>query len=294
MNRLKRIGRALWGAFDRFNRHDGSAMAGYIAFSGLLSIFPFLIFATTVIGILIGDARSDQLTEALFQIAPEHVARTLEPVLLEVIDNRSGGILTVSALVAVWVASNAVESLRSAFDRAYMVPEPRNIVVRRIQSIAIVFLGAIVAALLGFSILLSPLIIRIVTQIAMIPIPGVTGYLSYTFGLIVFVLFLLCMHRWLPGRKIEESRVWPGVIVTTVLWMVAATVFSYYLSFAPTYTVTYGGLAGVIITLMFFYLTGAAIIFGAEYNAALATLPRREATEASHAPAGRTGPASEA
>jgi membrane protein len=274
VNRLRRIGRAFWGAFDRFNRHDGWAMAGYIAFSGLLSLFPFLIFATTMIGMLIGDARSDQVTEALFQIAPEHVARTLEPVVFEVVHNRSGGILTVSALFAIFVASNAVEALRSAFDRAYVVPEPRNIFVRRLQSIAIVFLGAIVAALLGFSILLSPLIIQILTQVALIPIPGVTGYLSYVFGVIVFVLFLLYMHRWLPGRRIADERVWPGVIVTAVLWMMAAGGFSYYLSFAPTYTVTYGALAGVIITLMFFYLTGATIIFGAEYNAALAAQPR--------------------
>jgi membrane protein len=274
VNRLKRIGRALWGAFDRFNRHDGWAMAGYIAFSALLSLFPFLIFATTLIGMLIGEARSDQVTEALFQIAPEHVARTLEPVVFEVVENRSGGILTISALFAIFVASNAVEALRSAFDRAYVVPEPRNIFVRRLQSIAIVFLGAVVAALLGFSILLSPLIIQILTQVALIPIPGVAGYLSYGFGLIVFVLFLLYMHRWLPGRRIEDSRVWPGVIVTAILWMAAAGGFSYYLSFAPTYTVTYGGLAGVVITLMFFYLTGLVIIFGAEYNAALAAVPR--------------------
>jgi membrane protein len=57
--------------------------------------------------------------------------------------------------------------------------------------------------------------------------------------------------------------------VTTVLWVAFASAFSIYLSYTPTYTVTYGTLAGVIITLMFFYLTGATIIFGAEVNAAL-------------------------
>ena len=86
---------------------------------------------------------------------------------------------------------------------------------------------------------------------------------------LVFIGFLLVMHRVLPGRHVKSSRLWPGVIVTTVLWVAAASVFSIYLSYTPSYTVTYGTLAGVIITLMFFYLTGLTIIFGAEVNAAL-------------------------
>jgi membrane protein len=63
--------------------------------------------------------------------------------------------------------------------------------------------------------------------------------------------------------------IWPGVMVTTVLWVLGALAFSVYLSWTPTYSITYGALAGVIITLLFFYLTGAVIIFGAEVNASL-------------------------
>jgi membrane protein len=77
------------------------------------------------------------------------------------------------------------------------------------------------------------------------------------------------MHRTLPGRRLGTAPIWPGVIVTTLLWVALAWAFSLYLSYTPSYTVTYGTLAGVIITLMFFYLTGATIIYGAEVNAAL-------------------------
>ena len=87
--------------------------------------------------------------------------------------------------------------------------------------------------------------------------------------MLVFIGFLLIMHRVLPGRRLKGCRLWPGVLVTTVLWVALALGFSIYLSYTPTYTVTYGTLAGVIITLMFFYLTGATIIYGAEVNAAL-------------------------
>ena len=269
MKALRRFVRALWVAFDRFNNNDGWAMAGYIAFTGLLSLFPFLIFAATLVGIMLGSERSDSVIEALFEIAPEHVALTLQPVVEEVLNKQSGEVLTLSALFAIWVASNAVESFRIAFDRAYAVPDPRGFFENRAMAILLVFLGAIVAALLGVSILFSPLILRFLETVFLFRVPVVASYLTYAFGVLVFIGFVLIMHRMLPGRRMKTMRLWPGVLVTAVLWVAFASAFSTYLSFTPTYTVTYGTLAGVIITLMFFYLTGATIIFGAELNAAL-------------------------
>jgi len=266
---LRRAWKLLYGAVWRFNRNDGAAMAGYIAFTGLLSVFPFLIFATTLTGILVGLQESDRVIEALFEIVPEHVARTLEPVVADVLDNQSSEVLTLSALFAIWSASNAVNAFRIAFDRAYVVDDPRGLIHNRALSVGMVFIGAVVAAILGFSILLSPLLLRLLEQYSLIPVPAIAGYVSYAFGIMVFVGFLLLMHRVLPGQRLRMRRLWPGVLMTTALWVIAATGFSYYLSYTPTYTVTYGTLAGVIITLMFFYLTGATIIFGAEFNATL-------------------------
>jgi membrane protein len=265
---LSLIWRVLKDAVDGFWRNDGSALAGYIAFTGLLSIFPFLIFVTMLIGTLIGEERSDELTQALFEIAPSHVAMTLEPVVQEVISGASERILTISALFAVWVASNAVESFRVSFDRAYRVTDPRGFFHARAVAIGFVFLGAIVAALLGFSILLAPLIIRLLGD-AGIPIPEFASYLANGLGLVVFTGFVHLMHRVLPGRSMAGTLLWPGVLVTTAVWLIAAVGFSIYLTYTPTYSITYGALAGVIITLMFFYITGAVIIFGAELNAAL-------------------------
>jgi membrane protein len=267
--RIRRWFRVLWVAADRFNRNDGSPMAGFIAFSCLLSLFPFLIFAATLTGILVGAERSDSIIEAIFDIAPEHIARTLAPVAEEVLSKQSNEVLTLSALFAIWVASGAVEAFRIAFDRAYAVPDPRGIIHNRALAIGLVFIGAAVAALLGVSILFSPLILHFLTNVLMIPVPPAAGLITYIFGILVFIGFLLIMHRLLPGRHMKNSRLWPGVLITTALWVTMAAGFSIYLTYTPTYSVTYGALAGVMITLMFFYLTGAIIIYGAEVNAAL-------------------------
>jgi membrane protein len=276
MNQLRHAFSVTWLAIRRFSANDGFPMAGSIAFSALLSLFPFLIFATTLIGFLIGHDRSDRAIDALFDIAPNHVARTIEPVVGEVLGQQSSSVLTLSALFAVWVASNAVESIRVGFDRAYAVKKPDNVVITRARAIGIVFLGALVAALLGFSILLSPLLLRLAEDIAHVRVARWASALAYLLGVVVFVGFVFVMHRVLPGRHNARLKVWPGVLVTTLIWVIAASGFSTYLSYTPTYTVTYGTLAGVIITLMFFYLTGATIIFGAEFNSALDRLSRLE------------------
>jgi membrane protein len=271
-----RLGRVLWKAFDGFTRNDGSPMAGYIAFSGLLSLFPFLIFCATLTGILLGPDESDRIIDALFEIAPQHVALTLEPVVSEVLNKQSGEVLTLSALFAIWVASNAVEAFRLAFDRAYAVDDPRNFFQNRALAISLVFLGAMVAVLLGVSIIFSPILLRMLRTVALVPIPPAAGYITYGFGIVVFMSFILVMHRTLPGRSMRGTHLWPGALTTTILWVILASGFTIYLSFTPTYTVTYGTLAGVIITLMFFYLTGATIIYGAEVNAALDRTVREE------------------
>ncbi len=73
----------------------------------------------------------------------------------------------------------------------------------------------------------------------------------------------------LPSRSMRDTEIWPGVLVTTVIWMAAASLFSIYLRLAPNYAIAYGTLAGGIVTMLFFYLTSTLIILGAEINAAL-------------------------
>lgn len=267
-SRLRITWRVAKDAVDGFWRNDGSAVAGYIAFSGLLAIFPFLIFVTMLFGTIIGEDRVEDLTQALFEIVPADVAMTLEPVVEEVVDGASERILTFAAIFAIYVASNAVESFRVAFDRAYRVIDPRGFVVARVIAVGFVFLGAIVSVLLGASILLTPLIVRVLEGFG-VPVPGFASYLANAFGLLVFTGFVYLLHRSMPGKSMAGKLLWPGVMFTTVVWLAAAVGFSIYLTYTPTYSITYGALAGVIITLMFFYITGAIIIFGAELNAAL-------------------------
>lgn len=261
-----------------FQRHEGWMLAGYIAYSTLLAVFPFLIFATSVAAATIGPEQLDALTQLLFEIAPTEVAEFVRPVLEEALGRQRTGVLTFAGIGALWVSSNGVEAFRIGFDRAYQPDKPRGFVFSRAVGLFFVVLGTAVTLIMGFAVVLAPLLIGLLETLAGRTVPMGLGILRYLLAGAAFAVFLALMHLILPSRRQGRwRRLWPGVLATIAIWTAAASAFSVYLANFQSYTVTYGGLAGVIVTLLFFYLSGAVILYGAEINAALARADKAKA-----------------
>lgn len=261
-----------------FQKHEGPMLAGYIAFATLLAVFPFLIFVTSVAAATVGPHEIEALTQLLFEIAPTEVAEFVRPVLEEALGRQRTGVLTFAGLGALWVSSNGVEAYRIGFDRAYDPDKPRNIVFSRAVGLFFVVLGTGVALIMGFAVVLAPLMIGLLEDLAGRTVPLGLGILRYLLAGAAFTVFLVLMHLILPSRRPGRwRRLWPGVLATLAIWTAAASGFSIYLANFQSYTVTYGGLASVIVTLLFFYLSGAVILYGAEINAALARADKAEA-----------------
>ena len=269
LRRLRAFLRIATSAYRRYVRADSDAMAGYIAYSAFLSVFPFAIFATALAGSFVNPEESDAIVEALFDLTPEHVAQTLEPVVESVTHGQGNQIVTVSGLGALWVASNAIEAIRVGFDRAYAAQRVRHYVVRRLIAAGFVLVATLTFGLLGFLVIAAPLALTLAEQTLGFSTPIGVGVLRYALGLGMLAMFLFQLHLLLPTRRPPRTRLWPGIATSVALWTVGAYAFSSYLAAVPSYSITYGTLAGVIVTLLFFYLTGAAILFGAQVNAVL-------------------------
>ncbi|MDH3666961.1 MAG: YihY/virulence factor BrkB family protein, partial [Paracoccaceae bacterium] len=145
----------------------------------------------------------------------------------------------------------------------------RHVALSRVFSIAIVLIGFAVFVLLAVLIIFAPLVFALIEQWTTIRIPIQADLIRYLIAMFLLGTALWAMHRLLPSRPMAGLRLWPGVVASVLIWGAAATLLSVYLAFAPSYAVTYGTLAGVIVTLLFFYLTGLALIFGAEVNATI-------------------------
>ncbi len=253
--------------FRRYSDDQSGVLAGYIAYAAMLAGLPFLIFTITLAGVMIGETYSTEAVDALFAAVPMHVAQTLEPVLGEVIGQRREGILTVALLGTIYAASNGVDAIRIGLDRAYDVETPRSFIMNRI--VAIIFVGLCFLAFgsLAVLIIFAPLAFSIIEQVTAVDIPASADVARYLVGAILLYAIFWLMHRLLPARQMRDMTVWPGITVSILIWGILASLMSVYLAYAPNYALTYGALSGVIVTLLFFYLTGVAIILGAQVNA---------------------------
>jgi membrane protein len=242
-----------------------------MAFMALLSIFPFLIFLAALAGFLGDDTSAANFVDLMFEFLPPDVSSALGPAVREVLTNRQGDLLTVGLLAAVWAASSGVEALRTALNQAYAVAEPRPIWYLRLQSIAIVFLAAFAIMALSVTIILGPVLWRLMERF--IDVPEIYGVIwtvvRYAIGGTLVTALVLFLHRWLPRIRLRWRLILPGALTTTVLWLLTASLFSLYLGTIGNYSAMYGSLGGVVITLMFLYVSSVIFIFGAELNAVL-------------------------
>ena len=248
---------------------EGLVIAGYIAFTAFLSLFPFLIFLAALAGFLGDRETADRFIEAMFEFMPDDVAETLAPAVGEVVGARHGGLLTFGILFTLWFASNGFEALRTGLNRAYGVSEQRAIWLLRLQSIAFVISGGLIILFLSLVVVLGPLVWRVLgpTVDQMLETRLVFGTARYVFAAVLLFGALIFLHRWLPNTRQALKRILPGVAATTVLWLLGAGLFAWYVGHLTDYSVYYGSLGGVAITLMFFYVSAIIFIFGAEINA---------------------------
>ena len=128
MRLIRYVYHVVMDAFYTFLADDGWAIASHIALSTLMALFPFLIVLTSLAGFFGSKELADQAVELLLQVWPQQVADALSGEIHDVLTTTRGDILTIGAVLAVYFASNGVEALRIALNRAYAVIEPRRVV----------------------------------------------------------------------------------------------------------------------------------------------------------------------
>jgi membrane protein len=267
-------------AFYTFLADDGWAIASHIALSTLMALFPFLIVLTSLAGFFGSKELADQAAGLLLQTWPKQVADTLSSQIHDVLTTTRGDILTVGAVLAVYFASNGVEALRVALNRAYAVIETRRWYWLRLESIGYTLVAAFTSLAMAFLIVLGPLIIEAVRRHIPLIVESNEQLLNLSrYGITVTALTvaLFILHAWLPAGRRGFLQILPGIVFTMVASLVSGVVFGQYLArFANNYVTMYAGLASVVIALVFLYFIAAIFVYGGELNAAIikSRLPR--------------------
>jgi membrane protein len=275
-------------AVIRFNTSDDWALASHVALSGLFGMFPFIIFLTILTGsagrwFYGTESLSEQAVLFLFDGWPQEAAEPIAREIRNVLDVPRKGLLTISAMLTLFLASNVVEALRVPLNRAYAFEDKRSFFRLRLQSIFFVITGAIGLFTSLVALVVAPVAIKVASRYIPVIAERAYEYETARFFLAGFVLFicLLAFHRWLPAGRRRWRTIFPGVIVTMLGFLLSSAAFGYYLKQFAIYSDTYAGLAGFMIGLFYMYVLAVIFIFGAEINAAIiARRKRRPAAEA--------------
>jgi membrane protein len=243
-------------------------IAGGVAFFGFLSIFPALIALLSLYGLVATPETVARQVESLSAQLPESAAQIIEEQLNAIVAN-SGSALTVglivSILAALWSASGGVGNLITAVNLAYDEVETRNFVKLKLMSLGLV-LASIVFVLITFG-----LVAVVPAVLDALPL-GVVGTIlaqvvRWVLLLAVFAGALAVLYRVAPDRDAPRfTWVSLGAVVVTVVWAIVSVGFSLYVDNFGSYDKTYGAIAGVIVLMLWLYLTCYLVLLGAEIN----------------------------
>ncbi len=259
--------------------HDGFLYAGNLAYMSLLAIFPFFITGAAIFAALgEGNERAASINAILLALPPV-VAEVIEPVARNVIESRQGWLLWVGGAVGLWTVGSLIETIRDLLRRAYGTEPTQGFWLYRLASTAMI-IGAVVLLMLS---LIAQVAIGAAQQVIdayFPPLSDVLDQLSLArfvpgFGLFGSIYALFYILTPSPYRKKRYPK-WPGAVATTLWWVGVTVALPQVLRSFFAYNLTYGSLAGIIITLLFFWLVGLGLVIGAQLNAALAETPEEE------------------
>lgn len=253
--------------YKRITIDDYFGLSAQLAYFFLLSLFPLLLFSITLMGYLPLD--EEVLLNLLSTVAPAETMDFISSNITDIVNDQKGGLLSFSIIGTLWSASNGVNAITKALNKAYKVEENRSFFSARI--IAIIMTIAMIAVIV-IAILLQ--VLGRTIGIYLFSLFGLSEdfiqvweTLRWSISSLVFFTVFLFLYKFAPNHKVYFKEAALGAIFATLCWQLVSYGFSYYVSTLGNYSATYGSLGAVIILMIWFYISGFIIIMGGVINA---------------------------
>ena len=256
-----------------FSEDNLTDWAAALTYYGLLALFPALIALVSIVGLFADpQATSQKITEIVTQIGPSSAASTFSGPIQSITSNQSAaGILLVVGLVgALWSASGYVGAFMRASNVIYETPEGRPIWKLRPLQMLITLVIVLLVALLALALVLTGPIVDAVAGPLGISSTATTIWdiAKWPAMLAIVIAIIALLYYSTPNVKLRGLKwVTPGSIVAVVVWLLASAAFAFYVANFGSYDKTYGTLGGVVVMLMWLWITNLALLFGHELNA---------------------------
>ncbi|WP_431262409.1 YihY/virulence factor BrkB family protein [Roseateles chitinivorans] len=258
-------------AIRNYVQHQSANQAGSMAFSMVLSMFPLLLLVSAGAAYIGSPGDAAALAGRVVEYAPPLVRSALQPVVNQVLAQRSQALLAIGLFVTLWTASSGMQAVRTALNRAYAIE--RGLPFWRARLKVTLFTLIVGGAILA---IFSSVIVMPYVWEALENSVGkgretlwVRNSVRYGVAFPVLVVLYALLYGWLPDVRLRLRTVLPGALVGAALWVAAAATLSYTLRSAGKLALLYGSFAGVVATLVFLYISATTLIYGAEVNAVI-------------------------
>lgn len=255
--------------FARFSLHEGQSKSAELAYFFLLSLFPLIIFILTLTAYL--PISAEDVLGAVDQYAPDSAMSMVKSITEQTLSKRSGGLLSFGIIAVIWSASNGMNAIVRAFNHAYEVEENRSFIIIRLTSIFLT-IAMVVTILIA---LLLPVFGREIGLLAadFIGAPGlflkVWSVVRWGISPLILLIVFTALYIFAPNKRLSLRFVLPGAVFAAAGWIIVSMLFSFYVGTFANYSATYGSIGGIIVLMIWFYLTGTLLILGGEINALL-------------------------
>jgi membrane protein len=259
------------GAVKSFIDDDMVTYAAALSYHLTLALFPFIIFLLTLLGALGLSEFFDRLLRQAQTALPPDAYELLARVIGEIRGQPREGLLSFSILFALWAASTGMRSVMNALNFAYKVEETRPAWKRYPLSILYTIgLVAVVIAAAVFRLIGPWAAQRFANQLGLTTAVA-TLWTWLRWPVVVMLLLLVVALIYYLGPNIDQPfrYVTPGSISAVIVWILASLGFSTYVENFGNYGATYGSLGGMVVLLLYFFVSSAVLLFGAEINAVI-------------------------
>ena len=271
--RWKGVLREVMRAANRLKEHHLTDWAAALTYYGMLSLFPALLAIVSVVGLVADPVETTEaLTEVAEALGPAGATETFRGPIESLTANRSraGLGLAVGLVVAVASASSYIGAFTRASSVIHATPDVRPFWKARPLQLLITLVMVLLTAAVALSIVLSGPLVSAFGEAIGVGDTAVTvwSYARWPVGLLVVILMVCLVYvATSTGGERRLRRVLPGALLAVSVWVVASAAFAFYVATFGSYDKTYGALAGVVVFLVWLYVTNVAMLLGAELNA---------------------------
>ena len=247
-------------------KHHTSAYAAQSAFFIVLSFFPFVMSLITMLQFL--PLSYMDMTEMILSVLPETFETYARPIIMETLETTTKTVMSLSIIVTLWTSSKGILALKSGLNAIIEKKPSSNYIFTRLISSFYTFIFAIVLiVILGFMVFGNHILHSLTNRYHIFAdIISYFKYLRIPVSICILLLFFLLIYKALPDEREHLSKCIPGSVFSSIGWIVVSYAFSIYIDNFNNFSIMYGSLTGIILTLLWLYFCMYIVFIGGEIN----------------------------